>query len=96
MGGHLPLHTPAITFPSTGSTTCCTILYNIVQYYIASIVRYRTILYNIFVLLETGARKRAAVGKDNWTPYRAYLRSDLRTSPPLKRRKPPQFGLRRC
>ncbi|GBO20038.1 hypothetical protein AVEN_14436-1 [Araneus ventricosus] len=31
-----------------------------------------------------GARKWAVVGNDNWTPYRAYLRSDLRTSPPLK------------
>ncbi|GBM12266.1 hypothetical protein AVEN_155270-1 [Araneus ventricosus] len=30
-----------------------------------------------------GARKRAVVGKDNWTTY---LLSNLRTSPPLKRR----------
>ncbi|GBM55502.1 hypothetical protein AVEN_264872-1 [Araneus ventricosus] len=31
----------------------------------------------------------------NWTPYRAYLRSGLRTLPPLKRRQPPQIGFRR-
>ncbi|GBM46389.1 hypothetical protein AVEN_73866-1 [Araneus ventricosus] len=30
------------------------------------------------------------VCKDNWTPYRVYLLSDLRTSPPLKRSQPPQ------
>ncbi|GBM20179.1 hypothetical protein AVEN_5697-1 [Araneus ventricosus] len=35
-------------------------------------------------------------GKDKWTPYRAYLLSDLRTSPPLKRSQPPQTGHRRC
>ncbi|GBL65274.1 hypothetical protein AVEN_157428-1, partial [Araneus ventricosus] len=28
--------------------------------------------------------------------YRAYLLSDLRTSPHLKRSQPPQTGLRRC
>ncbi|GBM12995.1 hypothetical protein AVEN_25082-1 [Araneus ventricosus] len=34
--------------------------------------------------------------KDNWNTYRAYLRSDLRNSPPLKSSQPPQTGLRRC
>ncbi|GBO44079.1 hypothetical protein AVEN_38337-1 [Araneus ventricosus] len=29
-------------------------------------------------------------------PYRAYLRSDLRISPPLTRRQPPQTSFRRC
>ncbi|GBN49044.1 hypothetical protein AVEN_96464-1 [Araneus ventricosus] len=29
------------------------------------------------------------------SPYRAYLLSDLRTSPPLKGSQPPQTGLRR-
>ncbi|GBM55875.1 hypothetical protein AVEN_2572-1 [Araneus ventricosus] len=42
------------------------------------------------------ARKWAVVGKDNWTTYRAYLLSDLRTSPPLKRSQPPQIDLLRC
>ncbi|GBM16383.1 hypothetical protein AVEN_129708-1 [Araneus ventricosus] len=31
------------------------------------------------------ALKWGVVGKDNWTPYGAYLLSDLRTSPPLRR-----------
>ncbi|GBM64417.1 hypothetical protein AVEN_78799-1 [Araneus ventricosus] len=43
-----------------------------------------------------GVRKWTVVGKDNWTLYRAYLLSDVRTSHPLKRRQPPQTGLRRC
>ncbi|GBN66588.1 hypothetical protein AVEN_41127-1, partial [Araneus ventricosus] len=30
-----------------------------------------------------GVRKLDVVGKDNWTSYCAYLRSDLRTSPHL-------------
>ncbi|GBM99736.1 hypothetical protein AVEN_237663-1 [Araneus ventricosus] len=30
--------------------------------------------------------RRSETGKDNWTSYRAYLRSDLRTSP---QKKPP-------
>ncbi|GBN37502.1 hypothetical protein AVEN_56954-1, partial [Araneus ventricosus] len=42
------------------------------------------------------AGKWTVMGKDNWTPYRAYLRSDLRTSPPLKRSQPPETDFRRC
>ncbi|GBL83645.1 hypothetical protein AVEN_196461-1 [Araneus ventricosus] len=30
------------------------------------------------------------MGKDNWTPYRAYLLSDLKSSSPLKRSQTPQ------
>ncbi|GBM90868.1 hypothetical protein AVEN_128319-1 [Araneus ventricosus] len=41
-------------------------------------------------------RKWTAVGEDNWASYHAYLLRGLRTSPPLKRRQPPQTGLRRC
>ncbi|GBM96936.1 hypothetical protein AVEN_172529-1 [Araneus ventricosus] len=36
------------------------------------------------------AGKWAVVGKDNCIPYRAYILSDLRTSPPFKRSKPLQ------
>ncbi|GBN05104.1 hypothetical protein AVEN_125479-1 [Araneus ventricosus] len=36
------------------------------------------------ITFPQGARKWAVAGKDNWTPYRAYLRSDLGISPPLK------------
>ncbi|GBM20152.1 hypothetical protein AVEN_274042-1, partial [Araneus ventricosus] len=41
-------------------------------------------------------REMSVVGKDNQTLYLAYLLSDLRTSPPLKRRQPPQTSLSRC
>ncbi|GBM15975.1 hypothetical protein AVEN_108574-1 [Araneus ventricosus] len=40
---------------------------------------------------DNGARKWAMMGKDDWTPYRAYLRGHLRTSPPLKRSQRPAF-----
>ncbi|GBM78793.1 hypothetical protein AVEN_111755-1 [Araneus ventricosus] len=43
----------------------------------------------------TSARKWAVVSKNNWTPYRAYLLSDLRMSPPIKGRKLSHTGLRR-
>ncbi|GBN80452.1 hypothetical protein AVEN_139742-1, partial [Araneus ventricosus] len=46
--------------------------------------------------IHDSAGKWAVVGKDDWTPSGAYLLSDLRTSPPLKRSQPPQTGLRRC
>ncbi|GBM92770.1 hypothetical protein AVEN_196235-1, partial [Araneus ventricosus] len=41
-----------------------------------------------------GVRKWVVVGKDNWTPYRAYLLIDIRTSPSLKRSQPPHTGQR--
>ncbi|GBO14260.1 hypothetical protein AVEN_135367-1 [Araneus ventricosus] len=40
--------------------------------------------------LPLSVRKWVVVGEQTLTPYRAYLLSDLRTSPPLKRRQPPQ------
>ncbi|GBL85543.1 hypothetical protein AVEN_143042-1, partial [Araneus ventricosus] len=49
-----------------------------------------------FYNLPLRRTKWAVVGKDNQTPYRAYLLSDLITSSPLKRSHPPQIGLRRC
>ncbi|GBO21015.1 hypothetical protein AVEN_110004-1 [Araneus ventricosus] len=48
------------------------------------------------VAFPYGALKWAVVGKDNWTPFRAYLLRDLRTSSALRRSEPPQTGLRRC
>ncbi|GBM57110.1 hypothetical protein AVEN_232263-1 [Araneus ventricosus] len=48
------------------------------------------------IIFPLGARKWTVVDKDNLIPYRAYLRRDLRTSPPLKTSQPPQTGLRRC
>ncbi|GBO45496.1 hypothetical protein AVEN_202770-1, partial [Araneus ventricosus] len=42
------------------------------------------------------AGKWAVDGKENWTPYRAYLLIDLRTTPPFKRSQSPQTGLHRC
>ncbi|GBM04224.1 hypothetical protein AVEN_41037-1 [Araneus ventricosus] len=48
------------------------------------------------ITFPQGARKWAVVGKDNWKPYRAYLLSDLRTLPPLRRNQPPQTGLCHC
>ncbi|GBO14157.1 hypothetical protein AVEN_46976-1 [Araneus ventricosus] len=45
------------------------------------------------VTFPSGARKWVVVGEDNSTPYRAYLLSYLRNSPPLKRSKPPHAFL---
>ncbi|GBN14576.1 hypothetical protein AVEN_73594-1 [Araneus ventricosus] len=39
------------------------------------------------VTFPLGARKWAVVAKDNWTPYLAYLLSELRNSPPSKEAK---------
>ncbi|GBO18444.1 hypothetical protein AVEN_208818-1, partial [Araneus ventricosus] len=36
------------------------------------------------------------MGKDNWTPCRAYLQSDPRTSPHRKGSQPSQTDFRRC
>ncbi|GBM01512.1 hypothetical protein AVEN_209320-1 [Araneus ventricosus] len=36
------------------------------------------------IAFPSAAREWAVVGKDNCTPYHAYLRRDLRTSPPRK------------
>ncbi|GBM79426.1 hypothetical protein AVEN_213285-1 [Araneus ventricosus] len=36
------------------------------------------------------SREWAVTNKENWTPYRAYLQSDLRTSPPLKLSQTPR------
>ncbi|GBM25873.1 hypothetical protein AVEN_48039-1 [Araneus ventricosus] len=49
-----------------------------------------------FYLPPYGPRKWAVVGQKNWTPYSAYLLSDLRTSLLLKRSQPPQTDLRLC
>ncbi|GBM69367.1 hypothetical protein AVEN_272185-1 [Araneus ventricosus] len=39
------------------------------------------------ITFPQGSRKWVVVGKDNWTPCGAYFLSDLRNSPPFKRRQ---------
>ncbi|GBM99083.1 hypothetical protein AVEN_275625-1 [Araneus ventricosus] len=54
------------------------------------VVIYPTPCYN----LSKGAGKWPVLCKDNWIPYRVYLRAI--SEPPLKGRKPPQTGICYC